>query len=157
MAASETFGKRLEAEIDAAGISLKELARRVAADTAVDPESVRRLIYKHLSGAVTPGEGMRRAYAVALGRAPDFFLKGATLSPDGYCVTLTGEPLEVAGLDLARWLREGARRDLRRAREIEEALAQQDPPLTRTEQRYCDRIREQLGARANLDAARPLK
>lgn len=67
------FGEQLETEIRNSGISLKELARRVAEITSADPESVRRLIYKHLHGEVTPGPGMRAAYERALGLPPDFF------------------------------------------------------------------------------------
>ena len=76
---AKPFRFQLRDALDETGVTVSELSRRIADQlVAADPESVRRLIYKHLDGTVTPGEPMRHAYARALGLPPDFFSPGSS-------------------------------------------------------------------------------
>jgi transcriptional regulator with XRE-family HTH domain len=68
-----SFAEQLRAEIERKGISIKELARLIAADLGIQPESARPLIYKYLRGEHLPDARMREALARALGLEPDFF------------------------------------------------------------------------------------
>lgn len=59
------FGEILRAELDGQGVSIRELARRLAGDEG-NLESVRRSLMRYVQGEVTPGVEQRQAIAEAL-------------------------------------------------------------------------------------------
>jgi transcriptional regulator with XRE-family HTH domain len=77
------FGNILRRELDGKGVSVKQLARLIATERAVEAgletaptgavESVRRLLNKYLIGETSPEQPMRESIARHLGSDPAVF------------------------------------------------------------------------------------
>lgn len=63
-----SFGRILRAELEAQGVSVRELARRLSTDSTDTRkvENVRRLLQQYVAGEVSPGPEKRERIAAAL-------------------------------------------------------------------------------------------
>lgn len=67
------FGQLLREALDEQGVSLRELARRLAERDGVETESKRRLLHRYIDGDVGPSERARHEIASVLDLPKDTF------------------------------------------------------------------------------------
>lgn len=97
---STPFGRILRSELEAQGVSIRELARRLArSDEKVENE--RRLLHLYVSGEVSPGTEKRERIADALAIDPSTFAEDAERQAEREQLVAALEPLVDTLLDLA--------------------------------------------------------
>lgn len=95
-----SFGRILRSELEEQGVSIRELARRVAENEG-HVESVRRLLHQYLSGEVSPRIEMRDRIADALMIEPSVFAEDAERQAERERLMDALEPLADILLEVA--------------------------------------------------------
>lgn len=99
------FGEILRTELDAQGISIRALARRLTNDEA-KLENTRRSLMRYIQGEVAPGPEARMAIADALGIDPSIFADDAERTARRERIIAAFEPLADVLLDIAIEIRD---------------------------------------------------
>lgn len=87
------FGQLLRESLDAKGITLRELARRLSEAEQVEVESKRRLLHRYIDGLVQPSEKARHQIAKALDLPTDTFDENAQELAEIQALIAALEPL----------------------------------------------------------------
>lgn len=95
------FGTILRRQLDANGVSTRELARRLTAAEPDRIENMRRSLIRYIQGEVAPGPGMRDAIADALGIHRTVFAEDSIRTVRRERVLDALQPLADVLLDLA--------------------------------------------------------
>jgi len=103
------FGEILRAELDAQGVSIRELARRLTSDEA-KLENTRRSLMRYIQGEVAPGLEHREAIASVLGVDPAVFADDAQRTARRERILSAFEPLADVLLDIAIEIRDKEQR-----------------------------------------------
>ena len=97
---SASFGRILRSELEAQGVSIRELARRLAeSDDKI--ESERRLLHLYVSGEVSPRQEKRDRIAEALSIDPSVFTENAERQAERERLIEALEPLADVLLGIA--------------------------------------------------------
>lgn len=99
------FGEILRSQLDTQGVSIRELARRLAADES-KLENVRRSLMRYIQGEVVPGPDQRVVIAAALGVDPAVFAEDAERAARRERILRAFEPLADVLLEVAIEIRD---------------------------------------------------
>jgi transcriptional regulator with XRE-family HTH domain len=94
------FGDLLRSELDAQGVSIRELARRLSGEES-RVENVRRSLMRYVQGEVMPGVDAREAIADALGIDTNVFAEDAQSAARRDRILAALEPLADVLLEIA--------------------------------------------------------
>jgi len=101
------FGDILRRELDAAGLSVRQLSRRLA-DGDVRAEHQRRMLQRYISGQTSPSQAARDRIADALGIPRDRFVEDAERRAELERVLNALAPLAAVLHELAVSAKQGA-------------------------------------------------